>query len=472
LGDRNKAAVLFIATAVVIFVAVLLMVLDFANGEPKIIGRVTVEGIRVGGMSPGEAAGQLEPRVEKILEKQVCLQYGKEKWTAKFSEVGVEVNLNETIQEAVKLGRTGTVFQRIRQLLLLTTGEYTLEMPLVVNDDTFRSFLKKIALEINKAPRDARYLIKKGTVRIIPSVAGQKVNVDVALNNFKNALQEYDPELTDEITIPLAVDKIQPAVKTEDLREVKIDTLRGSYTTKFNSDHTKRVKNIITAAKALNGKVIPPGSVFSFNESVGPRTKKAGFEEALIIVEKEFVEGLGGGVCQVSTTLYNAALRANMGILERTKHSRLVGYVPVGLDAAVAYGLLDLKLVNKSEKFMVISTETGNDYLTVKILGEAGPWPQVKINRIIEETLQPKTVYEDDPEIGKGKEFVKQEGKSGYRTRVERICTQNGKMISREIVSEDIYPPRPQVILRGIKEKVEENPDLENEKNDLKKKQG
>jgi len=462
LGDRNKAAVLFIAVAVIIFVTILLMGLNLVNGEPKIIGRVTVGGIPVGGMSPVEAAEQLEPRVEKILEKQVCLQYGERKWTAKFNEAGVEVNLNETIQEAVKLGRTGTIFQRIRQLWLLATREYTLEMPLVVNDDTFRSFLSKTALEINKAPRDARYVIKKGTARIIPSAAGQKVNIDVTLNNFKNALQEFNPALTDEITIPLVIDKIQPAVKNEDLREVEVNTLRGSYTTKFNSAHTKRVNNIITAAKALDGKVIPPGSVFSFNESVGPRTKKAGFEEALIIVEKEFVEGLGGGVCQVSTTLYNAALRANMGILERTKHSRLVGYVPVGLDAAVAYGLLDLKLVNKSEKFMVICTETGKDYLTVKILGEAGPWPKVKINRIIEETIQPKTVYEDDPEIEKGKEFIKQEGKAGYRTRVERIYTQNGKIISREIISEDIYPPQPQVILRGIKE--EENPALENEK--------
>lgn len=149
---------------------------------------------------------------------------------------------------------------------------------------------------------------------------------------------------------------------------VKEQPLISEYTTYFNAQDVNRTENIRLAAKAIDGKVLGPGEVFSFNETVGQRTEEAGYKQAIIIQGRTFVLGLGGGICQVSSTLYNAVDLAQLEILERHHHSLRVDYVPPGKDAAVYYGVLDFRFRNNTKENLVIRTSVVDNAVTMKIL--------------------------------------------------------------------------------------------------------
>ncbi|NLO90272.1 MAG: hypothetical protein GX088_08145 [Clostridia bacterium] len=444
MGKRKWWAITAVFVCIIIGL-VLLYNLKLQQNE-KIIGNISIEGIQVCGMSKEEAALKLRSKGEEILKKKVIFKCLDREFSASFSEAGVEVDVSGALEQALQWGKKNNT------LLLNNKKEYSLKIPLRLNEKTARGYFEKIAAEVNRSPVEAKYIIKNGKYSIIPSTLGQRIDIEATMEGFCRILNtKYTSGSI--LTVPIVVRTVEPKVKTEDLTKRKINVLRGTFTTEFNEKLSTRVKNIAAAAEAINGKVIPPGSTFSFNDTVGPRTEENGYEEALVIIENEFVAGIGGGVCQVSTTLYNAALKANLGIEERFRHSKLINYAPPGLDAAVAYGLLDLKLSNKSENFMVINAQVNNNSITINIFGEAGIWPKVEIKHYIEKTIQPERIYKYDPEIEEGKEFVEQEGKVGYITRVERICTLGEKIISHEIISEDKYPAEPEIILKGIKKK-------------------
>lgn len=141
----------------------------------------------------------------------------------------------------------------------------------------------------------------------------------------------------------------------------------SSYTTKFKASETNRVFNIQRASNSINNKVILPGETFSFNKTTGPRSYKAGYKKASVIVNGQFIQDDGGGVCQVSTTLYNALLNSNMQIVQRHPHSLPVAYVPKGRDAAVAYDYLDLKFKNNRNVPVTIKSNVSGNTLTVKM---------------------------------------------------------------------------------------------------------
>ncbi|NMA69305.1 MAG: vancomycin resistance protein, partial [Desulfitobacterium sp.] len=149
---------------------------------------------------------------------------------------------------------------------------------------------------------------------------------------------------------------------------VNDNPLISEYTTYFNLQDVNRTENIRLAAKAIDGKVLEPGEVFSFNETVGRRTTEAGYKQAIIIEGRTFVLGLGGGICQVSSTLYNAVDLAQFEIIERHHHSLRINYVPPGKDAAVYYGVLDFRFRNNTKESLILRTSVKDNALTMKIL--------------------------------------------------------------------------------------------------------
>lgn len=168
-------------------------------------------------------------------------------------------------------------------------------------------------------------------------------------------------------TVPLVVDTEDIHPTTIELHRVK-DVL-GDYTTYFNPNLIGRVNNVQLAAKALDGLIIPPGGEFSFNGAVGKRERETGYLPALVFVDNKVVLDDGGGICQDSSTLYQAARQANLQILERNSHSLPVYYVPAGQDATVAYGLLDFRFKNNTEGYLLISARTGTNWIRIRIFG-------------------------------------------------------------------------------------------------------
>ena len=219
--------------------------------------------------------------------------------------------------------------------------------------------------------------------------------------------------------------------------------LRAEFSTDYSKSSAERKHNIALAAKSLNNTFIDVGGEFSFNGTVGARTEKRGYKPAKIIVKGEFVEGVGGGVCQVSTTLYNAAVRGGLNITEVHGHSLAVSYVKPSCDAMVNSDSADLRFINRTHNPVVVKTSANGKTLTVKIYGE--PMTETyELKSVIKREILPEyTVCQDDageyPDLFSGERKIINNGKKGYESEGYLVTKANGKTLSSVRVRRDTY---------------------------------
>lgn len=227
---------------------------------------------------------------------------------------------------------------------------------------------------VYKDPVNARYEINGNTVDIVPGETGRFINKDEAAPLLQNVYEGCEP-----VKVPFYVST--PDVDAATLKEKLFETSLGSYSTSYGTSTANRCANIARAASLINGTVVAPGEVFSFNDTVGHRTKENGFYTAKEYVDGQSVDGIGGGTCQVSSTLYSAVLYADMNIVERLNHMMTVGYIPLGQDATVADGGVDFKFRNSSDYPVKVAAYTSGATITVSIIGTAWePAREVKIS--------------------------------------------------------------------------------------------
>lgn len=302
--------------------------------------------------------------------------------------------------------------------------------------------LQKIHEEIYKEPQDA-YVQKNPTV-VHPEVNGIdfKISVEEAEELLKEDKEEY--------TIPLKITK--PKKTINNLGEEAFPDLLATFSTRFDGSNYNRNTNIKLAAKKVNGTVILPGEKFSFNTIVGSRTIEAGFKEGTAYVGGKVVPDVGGGVCQVSSTIYNTALLANMQIVERSNHMFTTGYVAASRDATVYYGSLDFVFKN-SRKYpikMVASANGGVCKVSIYGIKEDKEY-EVIIQSKITSYINPTTIYKEDPTLEEGKEIVEQTAITGCRSEGYKILKLNGKIVSQTLLSKDTYKSRNKIVRRGTK---------------------
>lgn len=246
-----------------------------------------------------------------------------------------------------------------------------------------------------------------------------------------------------------------------DLKPQK-QVLRAQFSTDYSKSTEERKHNIELAAKALNNVFLDVNGEFSFNTTVGARTEKRGYKSAKIIVNGEFVEGIGGGVCQVSTTLYNAAICAGLTITEVHAHSLAVSYVKPSCDAMVNSGSADLRFINKTHNPIVIKSTADGNTITFKIYGETMT-VKYQLKSVIKEEILPKyTVITDTtgdyPDLYVGERRMVNYGKKGYKSEGYLVKTINGKIVSRVKIRQDKYPAICGVIVEGCATETAENP--------------
>lgn len=237
----------------------------------------------------------------------------------------------------------------------------------------------------------------------------------------------------------------------EEVDELYTDLL-GEYETNFNEQQLNRSQNIKIATTKINGTVVLPGEVFSYNNIVGYRTETEGFKLAPMYIGGKLVDGIGGGVCQVSSTLYNAILSANLEVIERKNHQFLPTYINVGRDATVADGYIDFKFKNTRKYPIKIICSAENGVVKVKIYGRKQDKEyDIKIQTIIKETKPYETIYEYNDNIKSGERIIAQKGKNGYECKVYKIITLEGEIISKSIISVDTYNVMNEIIIIGTK---------------------
>lgn len=265
--------------------------------------------------------------------------------------------------------------------------------------------LRSLAPALYRAPVNA--YLDLGAYRRVPDVSGRELDVETTLRQF-----EADP--VGSTTIPLVFRELVAEVRSHDLPHVDVGRVLAVFETDFRKKAGPRAKNIRRAAQLLNGVVLEPGQVFSFNDTVGERNERNGFTWAPVIVNDEFEPGLGGGVCQVASTLHAAAVHAGLEVVSRRSHSRPSGYAPLGLDAAVVYGEVDLKVKNPYPVPLMIHADFPSRYvIRIELRGMR---PEGKLEHRYSVT-QKHDFYRrivENPELPVGQFKRTQEGSFGY----------------------------------------------------------
>jgi vancomycin resistance protein YoaR len=229
----------------------------------------------------------------------------------------------------------------------------------------------------------------------------------------------------------------------------RITEVVSSFTTKFNRGQVNRSSNIALAASIINGTVLMPGQTFSYNKTVGQRLVSRGFKLAGVYRNGRHDQGIGGGICQVSTTLYNAALIANLPIVQRNNHSMPVPYVPLGRDATVDYGSLDMQFKNSYPNPIAISAHVNGGAINFTILGVKQPGLQISLETSNHSSWSNTVKYVTDSSVPAGKTKIVEKGSIGRRCLTWRVVRINGKVVKRENLGVSLYRPSARIIARG-----------------------
>ncbi len=401
----------------------------------------------VGGLSIEEAKLKIEKiYITKLTSNPpITIRYKEQSWNILSKDINLSIDTDALALEAYNVGRTGNLFTKLQNRYLAVNHGFTIPLKMKYDEQKLNICLTNIAQIINQNAKNAIIHYNNSSIKVETEAIGYKVNLEKTTQDLLTKLNNSIP-----ITIELTVDELFPSIITKDLTD--IDGLLAVYTTQFDQYNKNRSQNISLAVKNINNVLLRPNQIFSFNQNVGLRLEKYGYKEAPVFIDGKLVLDWGGGVCQVSSTLYNAALLADMSIEERTSHYRPAPYVPLGQDAAVADNLLDFKFKNTSSHNIYIISEVSGNQLSVYILGKTNTNnPEIKIITTDKKVIEPNVIVKQDPLLDLGKEIVEAEGQKGYQVSTYRIKLLNNKEINREYISSDDFKVEDKIIRVGTK---------------------
>lgn len=316
----------------------------------------------------------------------------------------------------------------------------------IYDENYIKSIIGTIENNVDRKPVDASIKsTDNGKISINPDIVGYKVQGDKLEDEIKRKINDVN---THNIRINAPIVEYKAYVDKNKLSSINANI--AHFSTDFSSSSQERIHNIEISSKLINGKLIMPGEIFSFNYCVGRRTEDRGFMAAPVIVGDKIDSGIGGGICQVSSTLYNAVLRAGMAPVERSHHTIPPVYVDIGLDATVDWNDIDFKFKNTLNYPIYIESYTENGNLHINIYSNSS---LLKRKYIVS-----SNVYEEIPSVAKivnsfdmpmGKSVVIQQGRNGYRARVVRDIYENEKLVASEVVSDDLYMAVPGITKIG-----------------------
>lgn len=395
-------------------------------------------GLRVDGTEVvGDVAAVIEARASALLARKIAVVPSDDRkrplTTTTFAELGVDVDRERMRALALALGHEGDVLGRMEQADRARRGE--LDVPLLVRVDDKRAaaLLAPLKLAEDTAAIPARLDLERRAV--VPDKSGRAVDVAAAIAAIEPLAR------SSEATLVLPVHRYAPRISSEFLRGLDISTVLASFETGFSrgGDQGPRARNIEVGAAKLDGLVMPPGELVSFNQIVGERSEENGFQKAYEIFKGEMVPGIGGGTCQVASTLHAAVFFAGVDVLERLPHSRPSAYIPMGLDSTVVYPSVDMKLRNPFPFPVVVHAKVDGNKLRIEVLGKEKP-ASVTFSRAVVQTYPYTRKVIEEPGLSGQKVIVKQHGIRGFRVQRTRVLAfRDGK--KRHESTYDYYPP-------------------------------
>ena len=368
---------------------------------------------------------------------------------AKLSDLGVTFDNEDLVDEAIGVGHAGNIVKRYKDQKDLQHSGKTFPLSWQTNEDTVRTYVENNCTKYDKKAQNASLTRENGAFNFVAGTEGLELNVDSAVRTISDYLENsWTSDNTEVLNLETQV--TEPEGSAEELANIK--DLLGSFTTSFSTSGSNRCKNVSSGASHINGTVLYPGEEFSAYETVSPFTEANGYAMAGSYLNGEVVDSMGGGICQVSTTLYNAVLRAELNVTERSPHSMTVHYVDLSEDAAIAGTYKDFKFVNSTEYPIYIEGYTTSDKkITFNIYGKETRDKNRTISfesQMVSETPA-TTILQEDAGQGIGYKAVSSKGSSGYVAELYKIVKVNGVETDRIKVNKSTYKGTNRVVTYG-----------------------
>ena len=411
------------------------------NGD-KISKNVYVKDINIGNLTKQEAKKKLSSEYKM---ETFNFKYEDDKWSVNPKEINVTYDINETIDKAYNVNRDSNIVVNIFNSLKSMAGYKTnINVSINCDEDKLEKKLNDISKDINVEVKNATLEVKNDEVEVVKEENGLELDIKSSKKNFIKNLQNGD------FTEELVVKTIEPEVKSSDLE--KVDTLLGSYTTVLSDVSYGRVQNIKLACEKTTDVLLMPGEEYSYNKHTGARSLKNGYQNAHVISGGEVTNGVGGGICQVSSTMFNSVLYAGLDIVSRTNHSIPSDYVVLGRDATVTDTGVDFVFKNNYKNPVFIKNYYNNGVVKSQIFGAKSDNQKIEISTVINSVISFSTTQQHDSTLSEGVTKTLQRGRTGYTVSTYRIYyDENGKQIKKEKVCSSYYPSKNAVVVVGTK---------------------
>ena len=515
-SERRTKIVALIFCVLLILAIVISISFGFANKtNTRILKGVYINDVSLANMTVEDATSKLNEKLAQMDNNVIELTYGEYKKTITAKDLGLFYS-DQFVNDAYNYGRNKDLIRNNYTVLgSLLNKEYHISAQFEINEDKFQELLTALHENVEIDVKNDTYEVANGKITLekgyegkkikaeelktllLASAVNSKIEVELPVEiekpervdfdklydevyvekveasykegenfevtkevygvyfNKEEAIKRYN-ELLDGKTMEIKLITVEPTVKVSDLNNELFRDVLATFSTKYDKYYTNRVKNLELAGRKVNGTILYPGEEFSYNKAVGKRTVANGFKEAHVFAGGKVVDGLGGGICQVSTTLYNTVLMSDLKVTERKAHMMHTGYNEPGKDATVVYGSIDFRFVNNRKTPIKISMEVKNGVVTSTIYGlKMENEPIIEIKSVILKTIPYTTIEEKDATMNEGTTKVVQSPVNGYVSETYRIEKDaSGKEISRKLISKDTYKQTSKIIKVGTK-KVE-----------------
>ena len=514
--EKKKKKIIIIVSLIVALVIAFFISTGFALfniNNSNIMPNITINGVEIEKLSKEEALQKLNEKYTAKTNGTILIKAPDFEYEMQLAQIETKYNIEKALEEAYKVGRSSNIFVNNFEIATAIFFGKDIKLEYTYNEELLNDKLNDIASKVPNAVVEPSYYIEEEKLIINKGIAGNSINkeqtkqeiVNTILNNNEN--QEINIELIKQEPKAIDIDAIYKEVYTEpkdayytqdpfqifehvngvdfDLEKAKeilkedkeeyeiplvitvpdvtineigteaFPDLLSSFSTRYDASKTDRTTNLKLAMKKLDGVVVAPGETFSYNKTLGKRTAEAGYKEAGGYAGGKVVQTLAGGICQISSTLYDAVVYANLEIVERHNHMFLAGYVGAGKDATVVYGALDFKFKNTRKYPIMIKTSIGSGVAKIDIYGvkEDVEYDVDIVTKILSYTPY-KVIYEKDSSMQEGKEKVVQSAMNGCKSITYKVLKLNGTEVSRTVLSSDTYDPMNKIIKVGTKKKT------------------
>lgn len=512
--SKKTTICIVLVSILVIFLLIISVIFSLINiNNENILNNVSIMGIDVSNMSQEKAKEAVSEVVNAKLTEEMVLKKDDYETSLNANQISAQFDVETAVSEAFNIGRDGNIITNNYGILSTWLFGRDIECNFNYNEEALDKKIDDVQAKLPGAVVQSSYYIEDEDLIIVKGKSGLAIKKDELetniLNKTKDVNKKYDittipteekepdeinleqikneiykepqdayvstnpttvhthvngvdfavsmeeaqeiiSEDKDEYVIPLKI--TVPGKTLSDLGEEAFPDELGTYTTRYDPTNKNRSNNLEISAKKINGTIIMPGETFSYNQTVGERTIAEGYKEAGAYAGGRVVQDVGGGICQTSSTLYNAVLLANLEIVDRSNHQFLTSYVPAGRDATVAWGSIDFQFKNTREYPIKIEASVKNGVCTMSIYGiKEETEYEVVIQPVVLSYIPYTTKYEDDSTLEEGKEVVEQSGYTGCTSETYRIIKLNGEVVSKTLLSKDTYDPMTRIIRRGTK---------------------